>query len=269
MSPNTMSTVRPSEVRESVAPPPDRALPDNVPDAALIARMANEIFGQWGSHSPTTGPGVPSLPSPSASPPPFVIWGPPDVVASAMVPTELSIPAQTSVPIQYVGGNAPPAAAATPPIGAPMGDGEFSFLEDIRPLFFTSPVGQEGPKPSRPAAEHVVIREPAPAEHPARFSFLADLQPVGKTAEAPPDERQYGPPSPVLPGAFGDFESPAFPAFSFLEEARPLFSSPQTMPGPVPVPTTEVIRVLRCANSSPRFSDPPRDREWTAARLVG
>jgi cysteine desulfurase/selenocysteine lyase len=39
---------------------------------------------------------------------------------------------------------------------------------------------------------------------------------------------------PTVPGGLGPVDS-AFPAFSFLEEARPLFSYPPSTPGPVPV----------------------------------
>ncbi len=37
-----------------------------------------------------------------------------------------------------------------------------------------------------------------------------------------------------MPSAFGFVDSSAVPGFSFLEEARPLFSSPHTIPGPLP-----------------------------------
>jgi cysteine desulfurase/selenocysteine lyase len=43
------------------------------------------------------------------------------------------------------------------------------------------------------------------------------------------------PPSPTMPSTFGFVDSSSLPTFSFLEEARPLFSYPATIPGPVPV----------------------------------
>jgi cysteine desulfurase/selenocysteine lyase len=42
------------------------------------------------------------------------------------------------------------------------------------------------------------------------------------------------PPAPAVPGTFGVLDSSAIPAFSFLEDARPLFSTPPAIPGPVP-----------------------------------
>jgi cysteine desulfurase/selenocysteine lyase len=56
------------------------------------------------------------------------------------------------------------------------------------------------------------------------FSLLADLQPT----------QLAQPPAPAIPGALGVLESPAVPTFSFMEDARPLFSTPPTIPGPVP-----------------------------------
>jgi len=42
------------------------------------------------------------------------------------------------------------------------------------------------------------------------------------------------PPSPALPGSAAPVDSSAIPAFSFLEDARPLFSYPPATPGPAP-----------------------------------
>jgi cysteine desulfurase/selenocysteine lyase len=51
------------------------------------------------------------------------------------------------------------------------------------------------------------------------------------------------PPSATRPGGLGFADSSAVPAFSFLEEARPLFSTPPTIPGPVPaLPETDSSR---------------------------
>jgi cysteine desulfurase/selenocysteine lyase len=54
---------------------------------------------------------------------------------------------------------------------------------------------------------------------------LTSLQPAAEFAP---------PPSPTLPGELGFADSSAVPAFSFLEEARPLFSPAPAIPGPVP-----------------------------------
>lgn len=44
------------------------------------------------------------------------------------------------------------------------------------------------------------------------------------------------PPTPTVPGGLGAIDSSAIPLLSFLEDARPLFSYPPAVPGPVAVP---------------------------------
>jgi len=126
----------------------------------------------------------------------------------------------------------PPAAPATAP-AIPGGVGgadssavpAFSFLQDIRPLF------------AEPAAEPTILNTPARAFQSAvpsdegfaaiPSSLVADVSPSQLTESAQP-------PTPTVPGALGKVDSSAFPVFSFMEEARPLFSNPHTVPGPVP-----------------------------------
>ena len=84
----------------------------------------------------------------------------------------------------------------------------FSFLREGRPLFG----GRE------------TLAEPGIA--PPSIPFQAAAPKLAAEAG--------GPPTPALPSGLGAAES-AFPAFSFLEEARPLVSYPPSAPGPVPV----------------------------------
>jgi cysteine desulfurase/selenocysteine lyase len=70
------------------------------------------------------------------------------------------------------------------------------------------------------------------------------------------------PPSPTVPGAFGVVDSSALPAFSFMEDARPLFSTPPSIPGPVPAAASK--------DNSASYSNPfasPLDRN--APQLSG
>jgi cysteine desulfurase/selenocysteine lyase len=126
----------------------------------------------------------------------------------------------------------PPASPATT-LAIPGGVGDadssavpaFAFLQDVRPLF------------AEPAAKPTVMNTPATAFQSAVPSdagfaaipsfLVADVSPSQLTESAQP-------PTPTLPGAFGKVDSSALPAFSFMEEARPLFSNPRTVPGPVP-----------------------------------
>ena len=98
----------------------------------------------------------------------------------------------------------------------------FSFLQDARPLF------------GAPAA-------PAKPSLGALPSSVDQAGVPGQAAEV------VGPPMPTVPGGLGSVDS-AFPTFSFLEEARPLFSYPPSIPGPVPV--------LKPSDALPEFSAP-------------
>jgi cysteine desulfurase/selenocysteine lyase len=125
-----------------------------------------------------------------------------------------------------------PAATATAPAipgGVGVADSSavpgFSFLQEARPMF------------SEPPAEPSILNTPAHAFHSAvpgdagfaaiPSSLFTDVSPSQLTESAQP-------PTPTVPGAFGKLDSSAFPAFSFMEEARPLFSNPHAVPGPVP-----------------------------------
>jgi len=132
-------------------------------------------------------------------------------------------PAPQPVPAAPIASAAPPAPA--PSVSAvPGGPGAvpapagvpFSFLEEARPRF---------PEPE------AVPPAPNPFAEP-----LEEFTPRGLDGGAPPAQAAEVPlpPMPTVPGALGKVDSSAVPTFSFLEEARPLFSSPPTVPGPVP-----------------------------------
>jgi cysteine desulfurase / selenocysteine lyase len=107
--------------------------------------------------------------------------------------------------------------APTPPVPAvPSGPGfPFSFLQEARPRFPEPEAAPQAPNP---------FAQPLEEFTPRGLEAALPAQP----AEAPQ------PPMPTVPGALGKVDSSAVPTFSFLEEARPLFSSPPTAPGPVP-----------------------------------
>ncbi len=121
---------------------------------------------------------------------------------------------------------ATPVAASPSPVGAPSlphvagGPGvAFSFLQQARPLF---PEPDAVPSAANPFAE--------PWEEFAPRGLGGTALPT-QAGEIPL------PPMPTVPGALGKVDSSAMPTFSFLEEARPLFSNPPTAPGPVPSQT--------------------------------
>jgi cysteine desulfurase/selenocysteine lyase len=111
------------------------------------------------------------------------------------------------------------AAPAVPGGGvAPTAAPEFGFLQDVRPIF------QELATDHTPAQASGIAVPGEDGYAAIPVSLLADLQP-SQVAQ---------PPAPAVPGVLGVVDSSAIPAFSFMEDARPLFSTPPTIPGPVP-----------------------------------
>jgi len=213
------------------------SVPDRPPDGAFspeaLARMANELFnalpGNGTGASQDHGIAIPLLDSAALASPPATIpaFRPeislpsdphfPGVPGSASPPTA----APVTAPIQMSPPVVPGAAASSLPAGS---SAPFSFLQDIRPAFEYDDFSQASTYPTaRPIAEFA-SSEPTPAP---RFSSLDEHPELEGGSFS-------GPPSPIVPGSFGPLDSSSIPAFSFMEEARPLFSSAPSIPGPVP-----------------------------------
>jgi len=134
-------------------------------------------------------------------------------VGSAQSLTDAVPPPVTAAPVAAV---PPPAIPSLPGTVPAVGVPAFSFLQEIRPLF---------PEIEAPSATA------SPFALPLREFDLKELNGAAPPASA---LETLQPPLPTLPGALGGFDSSAFPSFSFLEEARPLYSYPPAAPGPVP-----------------------------------
>jgi cysteine desulfurase/selenocysteine lyase len=107
--------------------------------------------------------------------------------------------------------------------GSGSADAPFSFLADARPIF-VAPATE--PDPHGAPLQLLAGDDYAAGgfdDIPA--SLVADVQPTQLAASPQP-------PSPAVPGSFGILDSSPIPPFSFLEEARPIFSG--SIPGPVP-----------------------------------
>ncbi len=106
-------------------------------------------------------------------------------------------------------------------------ESSFGFLSDARPLSAAPDRTQPQPetKPSISAAGQ------APTSSPDESTY-ASIPASLETGPQPVLSAQ--PPAPTIPGAFGAVDSSAVPAFSFIEDARPLFSTPSSIPGPAP-----------------------------------
>jgi cysteine desulfurase/selenocysteine lyase len=213
------------------------SLPTGIPTPAELARLANEMFNALPSelqlpaaklaapvlppNSAFTGNPYAAVPSPTAPAIPGLLAGLAEAQPGAFVATpkrniapDLRSPVLTASRPAVPGGGVDPYASPT-----------FAFLADARPIFV------------EPTAEPETLNTPSrnfesPLPNDERFasipfSLSTDI-PTSQPAQSPQ------PPAPALPGVFGAVDSSPIPSFSFLEEARPLFSTPPTIPGPVP-----------------------------------
>jgi len=210
--------------------------PAGLPDPGVLARMANEFLNAL----PVGSDGAAPVPPPSA--PPAVGDAGQAYVASATTLAFLdevrpifgeteALPVDTANPLaqpltefslRELDGSPPVTKAASvsqPPVPAVPGSAAissspsgFGFLDEARPRF---------PESNSPPAG------PNPFAEPLTEFQVNDLS----AADAVP-------PTPTVPGALGEAGTSAAPTFSFLEEARPLFTNPPAAPGPVPAAAT-------------------------------
>jgi cysteine desulfurase/selenocysteine lyase len=131
-----------------------------------------------------------------------------------------AVPAVPAIPVLApAAGVAPPAVpdAALPTVPNDYGAGDsadlsgLSFLQEIRPRY------------QEPEAADAALR--------AVLESIGEAEPASVGTGA---ERAPGVPTPPMPTAPGGVDSSAVPAFSFIEDARPLFSPRATAPVPVP-----------------------------------
>jgi len=224
------------------------SLPPGLPDPAEIARLANEFFtalhGNFAPSQPNAAPQQPDVSS-LATPPVTAPAFPPEISlpSDPQLPT---LPASVgpqglsplTAPIQ-VGPPAVPGAVANLASTGVASGPSYSFLQDARPIF------SDTPHPASPAyPEALPISQfssasasPAVASAPSTGVFPG-LQAAPTSADAVPahadlPQRPQPSSSALTPIAAVAPRSPG-PSFGFLEELRPLFSDPPSVPGPVP-----------------------------------
>jgi cysteine desulfurase/selenocysteine lyase len=206
---------------------------------AQLARMANEIFNELPdelqqpavtaarvvlpSNSAFTGNPYAAVPSPTAPTVPGVFTP----LSEALTGNYIAPPDRSIAPDARSSASAAPAVpgGGIDPTAAPA----FAFLQDARPIFVAPDA--EPAAANNPAQ---AIGSPVPSEEgfaAIPFSLPADSQPLPLPQ----------PPAPAVPGAFGVIDSSALPAFSFMEDARPLFSTPPSLPGPIPAAASKDI----------------------------
>jgi cysteine desulfurase/selenocysteine lyase len=227
---NTMSTSDRTLV--STAAPGSEGVIPGVLSPAELSRMANELFSAL--------PGELQQPAVTAArvllPPNSAFTGNP--FAAAPSPTVPAVPgilssltnilpgAYVAKPDRSVVPDTRSSASATPAVPgggiASEAAPEFGFLQDARPIF-----QETSAEPATQRTPAQASRTPVPSEDgyaSIPFSLPADLQPAQITSF----------PTPTVPGSLGVVDSSAVPTFSFIEDARPLFSNSPTIPGPVP-----------------------------------
>jgi cysteine desulfurase/selenocysteine lyase len=235
---NTMSTTSNRTPTSATVPetgsfatalPGSEGVPSGILSPVELARIANEIF--------TAIPDELQQPAIAAArvllPPNSAFTGNPyAAIPSPTVPaipglladlTEAKPKTFVAAPERSIAPDARSSVAAVPGGGAnPSAGPAFAFLEDARPIFVAPDAEARVLQTPAEASGSVVPDEEGFAAIP--FSLLTDLQP-GQIAQ---------PPAPAVPGALGIVDPSAVPAFSFMEDARPLFSTPPSVPGPVP-----------------------------------
>jgi cysteine desulfurase/selenocysteine lyase len=208
---------------------------------AELARMANDLFNALPddmqhpaiaaaravlpANSAFTGNPYAAIPGPTAPAVPGIFAGFAELQPGAFVatpdhrvPPDLrSIASAPGAPVSSQAGR----VAATELSPNPA----FAFLAEARPLFVSPSVDPPSQDTPASAFGSAVPSDEGFASLPS--SLFTNVSP-STLADTPQ------PPAPAVPSSFGGFDSSAIPAFSFLEDARPLFSNPAKLPGPVP-----------------------------------
>jgi len=269
--PETANWATPLHASEGLTP--------GLPAPAELGRIANELFNALPEtlqqpvasaaaavlppNSAFSGNPYAAVPSPTAPAVPGAASGVLTSAADAQPGPFVATPDRSIAPDLRPA--APAAPVSTIPGGgvaggtAPTAGPAFAFLQDARPLFVEPDAESAAQNTPSQAVGRAVPTDEGFAAIPA--TLFTNPQPA--QAAQPPQ-----PPSPTVPGALGVVDSSAIPAFSFLEEARPLFSNPPTIPGPVPaagVPDKSPRAETNSASSFP-FADP---RDLNAPQAPG
>lgn len=243
---------------------------------AELARMANAMFQSLPDeaqqpaiaggravmppNSALTGNPYTAVPGPTAPPAPGLL----SEVNEAKPQTYVSVPDRSIAP--DVRGPAPtvppplaPSASSTIPGGIPVAPTyapAFAFLEDARPLetpVTAAPQIASEPPHSTSYASPVAGGGPVSVGDERGFaaipaSLLTEARPAASSA---PFAGASQPPTPAIPGGLSALDASPVPVFSFIEDARPIFSASPELPGPVPADAS-----TRTDSSASPFVDP-------------
>ncbi len=247
---------------------PSSGLPAGAPSPAELTRLANEIFNALPQelqfpaakaaavvlppNSAFTGNPYAAVPAPTAPAVPGLLGSFTEAApgAFATTPDRSAAPDRNAAPDPRSNAPSAPRPAVSGGGIDPYASPAFGFLADARPLFV-----EPGAEPATTNSPSNVFGSAVPSNEgfaAIPFSLLTDV-PASQPAQIPQ------PPAPAVPGAFGAFDSSAIPAFSFLEEARPLLSTPPAIPGPVPsavAPRKSAEKEEKAASTGNPFAAP-------------
>jgi cysteine desulfurase / selenocysteine lyase len=202
--------------------------PGGVLEPGILTRMANEFFRATPAPAQPVLDGVPADSAAYSSAPASAPAAPPEVSLPSD-PHFSGLPA--SIGPAAVSPVATPVQASPPVIPGVLGSAipseglaGFSFLQEGRPIF----PSQHLPSPDVYPAAKPIVEFVNPETVPIDRAFVLDEESLPRALDL------AQPPTPTVPASFGFADSSAVPAFSFMEEARPLFSATPSIPGPVP-----------------------------------
>ena len=214
-----------------------QSLPDEIQQPAITA--ARSILPP---NSAFTGNPYAAVPSPTAPLLPGLLAEVNDAKPQTFVSSpDRSIAPDVRGPVPSVPPPSATNASTTIPAGipttqtAPTYAPAFAFLQDARPL---DPPVAAGPEILSIPSHGTSHASPAPI--PGALSVLGEegFAAIPASLQTEVSDAQFAgpvqPPTPAIPAAFGALDASPIPMFSFIEDARPLFSSPPALPGPVP-----------------------------------
>ena len=135
----------------------------------------------------------------------------------------------------------------------------FAFLENARPLDATVASSPKNPSPPSDGATYAAPLDGSGVFPVADEDGFASIPASLGTDHSPsPFAGSPSLPAPAIPGALSALDSSPVPTFSFIEDARPLFSSTPAIPGPVPADVSSRNVLPASPFVEPRDHDAPQ-----------
>jgi cysteine desulfurase / selenocysteine lyase len=251
-----------------------QALPDEVQQPAITG--AKTVLPP---NSALSGNPYAAIPGPTMPPVPGLLSEVNDAKPQTYVATpDRSIAPDVRGPAPSVPPPSPTSTSAVTPSGVPATqktpayDPAFAFLADARPLDAPAGAGSQitsslpAYTPADTSSSYAAPYASSTAA-PETFPFVGveSFRSVPSSLETDSSPSQFAGapqlPAPAIPGDLDGLDAAPVPAFSFIEDARPLFSPQPAIPGPVPADVSS-----RTAPPASPFVEP---RDQYAPQLPG